>query len=565
MDKAEKAAPGYRITKIEWERIFLHITVETPAAGREADAAETADGPSFLLRRAEKGLGGNGNISSDGQYAGDVPLRAERKSRGVYHIMINTTAAFRRSFLANGEWVLAASEAGEQHICSMSYDVAYEKDDLSRVFRYGGGKYAYTVTFEAAESPDGGICPVIVSCFMEENRKWYKRRYVKEAPKRRKPARAAYSAVIKLIRLWYRAVYALTPKNGKRVMFLAETKPYLTGNLLYIRRRLSERGLDSRFDITVSCREAVDEHQSVLSWVRVVTQLARQDYVFVDNYVPLLGFLDLGRKTKLIQVWHAGDGFKAVGYCRFGKKGSPFPSGSCHKKYNIAITPSSKLIKVFEEVFGIEREAFRPYGMARLDGFLDEKKISDFREKFYGEHPELRDRKIILFAPTYRGTGQKTAYYPYEKLDLKRIYDFCGDEYVFMFKMHPFIKKLPEIPEGFRSRIVDLSYYHDINDLYYITDILITDYSSDFFDFALLKKPMLFYTFDRQNYELIRGVHRPVRETAPGRVCDTFDELMDALASGDYGFDRTEAFAGDNFKEYDGKASDRIIDNILLS
>lgn len=559
-ETAEKTATDYQITKIEWERIFLHLTIEATDGSVKPEGEE----PVFLLCRPDRGSGYK-NFTPDKQYDGDIPVTAERTENGGYHIEINITTAHGRSFLSNGEWALVVSEAGEKRVCSMSYDVAYEKDSLSRVFRYDGGKFAYTVTFEAVQNDDGGIFPVIVSAFMEENSKWYKRRYVKEAPKKRKRSKFAYSVVIKLIRLWYRVFYAMTPKKGDHVMFLAETKPYLTGNLRYIHKRMLDRGLDKKFKITVSCREAVDEHQSVLSWVKVVTQLAKQDYVFVDNYVPLLGFLDLGKKTKLIQVWHAGVGFKAVGYCRFGKKGSPYPSGSCHKKYDIAVSPSEECTKVFEEVFGIEKEAFRPYGMARLDGFLDEEKISKFREKFYKEYPELKGKKIILFAPTYRGTGQKTAYYPYENLDLQRIYDFCGDEYIFMFKMHPFIKKLPEIPEEYHDRIVDFSFYHDINDLYYVTDILITDYSSDFFDFALLRKPMLFYTFDRQNYEIIRGVHRPVRETAPGRVCDTFDELMDALVAKDYGFDKTEKFVEENFGDYDGKASDRIIDNILLS
>ena len=297
----------------------------------------------------------------------------------------------------------------------------------------------------------------------------------------------------------------------------------------------------------------------------MVTKIAMQDVIFVDDYAPVFGFFRLGKKTKLIQVWHAGEGFKSVGYSRFGKDGSPFPMGSCHKQYTHVITGSEHLVDVFREVFGIEKEAFYPVGMPRLDGFLDENRISVFRKDFYERYPELEDKRIILFAPTYRGAEQKEAYYDYDRIDLTRIYEFCkGNNYVFLIKMHPFVKKLISIPEEYSDAVYEFSGYPNINDLYYITDILITDYSSNYFEYALMQRPVIFYTYDREIYELTRGVHRSIRENAPGKVCDTFDELMQALTDGDFEEEKIKKFVEDNFGEYQGNASDRVIDEILL-
>ena len=86
--------------------------------------------------------------------------------------------------------------------------------------------------------------------------------------------------------------------------------------------------------------------------------------------------------------------------------------------------------------------------MPRLDGFLDENKIQNFKNEFYKEYPNLQSKKIILFAPTYRGDGQKTANYNYDWLDLKEIYDFCGEEMMRALrnkdyeieKVHQFVK-----------------------------------------------------------------------------------------------------------------------------
>ena len=74
---------------------------------------------------------------------------------------------------------------------------------------------------------------------------------------------------------------------------------------------------------------------------------------------------------------------------------------------------------------------------------------------------------------------------------------------------------------------------------------------------------MLFYTYDREIYELTRGVHRSVKDNAPGKVCDTFDELMYALENETYDFEKSVQFVKDQFGDYDGKAADRTIDLIL--
>ena len=129
--------------------------------------------------------------------------------------------------------------------------------------------------------------------------------------------------------------------------------------------------------------------------------------------------------------------------------------------------------------------------------------------------------------------------------------------------MHPFVIEDVEIPKEYESRIFNFKDYPNINDLYYITDILITDYSSNYYEYALMNKPMLFYTYDREIYELTRGVHRSVKENAPGKVCDNFDELMHALENETYDFEKSVQFVKDQFGDYDGNAADRTIDLIL--
>lgn len=547
------------VTGIDWERVFLKLTI----------TSEFDEDISFKLRWFDRFTLDKKADAADIQMVlepgKEIPLVPVTAENNVYTFVLNIAALDGRNFLDNGKWQIQAVVGDTEYTCSVSYDVAYQEDALSRVFRYGGGKYAYNISFSTYSEDEKTLSFILNSHFMIENKKWKKRKYVKEANTLPGKFNRFYKfVVIEGIKGYYQIAEHLSPKHGDKILFMTETKDYLWGNLMYIDNRLKERGLDKKFKISYSCRKSVGQHKSALSWAKLVTQIAHQDYIFVDDYVPVFGFLNLNKRTKLIQVWHAGEGFKAVGYCRFGKSGTPFPVGSCHKKYDYVITGSKKLVHVFAEVFGIEESAFLPLGMARLDGFLDPGTIDKFRSEFYDEHPEMKGKKIILFAPTYRGTGQKTAYYDYDRLDLKQIYDFCGDEYIFMFKMHPFVQAPPEIPDAYKDRIVDFSYYENINDLYYVTDLLITDYSSNYFEYALMRKPVLFFTYDRETYELIRGVHRPVKESAPGKVCDTFDEMMDALKSGDFEKEKIDKFVEENFGDYDGKAADKAIDAILL-
>ena len=276
----------------------------------------------------------------------------------------------------------------------------------------------------------------------------------------------------------------------------------------------------------------------------------------------MLSWLKLNRGTKLIQLWHAGVGFKSVGLCRFGTNGSPLLDNA-HRQYDYAIVGSTALKKIYAEVFGIEEDALIPTGLPRIDKVIDKEENQKKIDAFYSDHPELRGRKLILFAPTFRGVGALTATYPYEKLDMKRIYDMCGDEYAFIFKMHPFIKEKPEIPAVYSDRIIDMSGIGDINDLLPVIDILITDYSSVIYEFSLFRKPMLFFAYDRDNYAAIRGFQSDYEDFAPGKICGTFDEVEQAIKNEDFELEKVDRFVEENYDYLDSGSSDRFIDWML--
>ncbi len=550
----EKKEIVFKVSELKWERIFLHMKIRT-------ECMERANFRLELVDRID--LDEHKHIE-DAKVVKAIPLRYDEYVNKEYCFCCNITAMKGRQFLDNGMWRITATVNGEKYLCYTDHDVAYQFEENSRIFRYGRDKYAYTVSFLCATVDERYLVLLLKSCFMIQNEGWKKRHYVQEARTiKGKFDRIYMSAAIFSIKMFYQFWERILPKDGKNILFMSETRDALWGNLKYIDDGLKKYGLDKKYKIEYSFRKAVGNHKSIMSWIKVIYKIARQDYIFVDDYVPVFGFLKLNKRTKLIQVWHAGEGFKAVGYCRFGKDGSPFPTGSCHKQYDYVLTGSDGLVKVFSEVFGIEKEAFLPVGMPRLDGFLDEGVIKEFKEGFYKKYPNLKGKKIIMFAPTYRGPGQKYAYYDYSWLDMDDISDYCGEDKIFLIKMHPFVQEAIKIPEKYKDRIVDFSSYPNINDLYYITDVLITDYSSNYYEYSLLKRPVVFFTPDRELYELSRGVHRSVKESAPGKVCDTFEEMMQALREEDYEVEKIYKFVEKNFANYDGHATDKVIKKLF--
>ena len=130
--------------------------------------------------------------------------------------------------------------------------------------------------------------------------------------------------------------------------------------------------------------------------------------------------------------------------------------------------------------------------------------------------------------------------------------------------MHRYVAPV-QIPEEYSDRILDLTNYKNINDLFYITDLLITDYSSNIYEFSLMKKPMLFYAYDIDEYSKERGFHRNYRENVPGKIVETFGDMIKAIYNKDFDFKRVEEYINNNFENVDTHACDRIIDWIILN
>lgn len=551
-----KIVEKVQIRSVFWDNIYLHLVLE-------GDPCLLSDYQYYITDGKEK----------------RYPL-----SLSGNELVINIVNFPKIKLLGNGKWYFIYDRQGEKNVLTITAACGYAIRNQDRVYRYGAKKYAYIVTFEiedcaeiqkeidgdpntAIPATTGRMTCSMQTSYMMLNKRESRRNIIVESKNIPQLLRKCAFIVIKRIIQWtYLFLFYLRRHNRKRILLMSETRVPIGGNLKALDDRLKERGLDQKFHISYSFSKTLQQSKwkTFLVWSRLLWLIAGQDYIFVDDYVPIFKTIHLQKNTKLIQLWHAGVGFKSVGYSRFGRAGSPHPTDSCHRRYDYAVVGAKGLIPVYEEVFGITEDHFLPYGLPRLDGYMEKKRIYAFREAFYQKYPQFRKKKIVMFAPTYRGSTQKEAFYPLELVDQKALYEILGDEYIFLYKMHPFITDKVMIPKIYQDKIYDFSHEGDINELFYVTDVLITDFSSNIYEFALQHKPIIFYAYDKDVYQLTRGVHRTLEE-APGVVCETFDEVLQTLKENCFSTERLENFIQESFADNHGKyASDRIIDEILL-
>lgn len=521
---------GY-ITDVFWDRIYLNLTIEIEELKIE----------NIYLFLDEKLF---------------EPIKVKQISDCKYQATINITNIKNEKMLKDGSYSIRFFDGYKYQELFITTELGYKIENLDKIYQYKE-HYAYTVRFEVKNAKtEGELSCILKSRFMAAKHIPFK---IKVKEKITKWMKNVFKLIFKLF-----DVIHLNKKN--RILLMSETRKPISDNLKALDERMKERDLDKKYKITYFFEKTLELNhiQLVFKWIKLSWIISKQEKIFIDDYSPIFKYIDLNKKTKLIQVWHAGVGFKSVGYARFGFKG-PEPYDSCHRKYNYAIVGSKELIPVYSEVFGIDENKILPYGMPRLDSFLDENVRKQVIEKLYKEHPFLENKQIILFAPTYRGKGQKVAHYPFNKIDLEGIYQLCKKcNYIFVIKMHPFVKEHIEIPEKYQDKIFDFSNYKDINNLFYITNILITDYSSNIYDFSLLNRPILFYTFDLEKYELINKVHRPIKEYAPGKICRNFAEILKAIETQDFEMQKLQQYKKDKFEIQEKRATDLIIDDLIL-
>lgn len=283
--------------------------------------------------------------------------------------------------------------------------------------------------------------------------------------------------------------------------------------------------------------------------------LATAKYWFADS--GFLSFLPKRKEQKNVMLWHGAGAFKIFGFTELKSKGIKYDKNK-YKSIDLLTVSSDKIKKQYQDAFNIDINKIKNLGMPRADIFFHDELKNKIKENFLKKHCNLKNKKIILYAPTYRN-GFKDKFQL--KLDLKLMKQKLEPlGYVLLLRLHPGLKE-DEINIDNKFSY-NFNKYPLVSDLLIISDILISDYSSIIFEFSIMKKPMLFYSYDVEEYIKSRGFYYNYYDFIPNKICYTTEEVVNSILNKEWDLERIEKFARYFFNPFDGNSTNRVLEEI---
>ena len=263
--------------------------------------------------------------------------------------------------------------------------------------------------------------------------------------------------------------------------------------------------------------------------------MATSKTIFMDNVFLPFSSIKIKEKTRLVQLWHGTGTIKKFGLD--SEKGWIKKLAINTNNRTTHFIVGSKIMKhIYRTAFGAKDDKIFNIGCPRTDLFFNNRIIHERKEEFFKTYPELSDKKMILYAPTFRD-NENISYKNDIHLDIDKLISKLDDNYVLGFRFHP--NKVNDVNldkysiEFYNNRIYDFSYYNKLNTLLICCDILITDYSSIIFEYALMKKPMIFYSYDLNKFEKSgRGFYVNYKSIVPGPIAFKTEDIINLINNG---------------------------------
>lgn len=368
-----------------------------------------------------------------------------------------------------------------------------------------------------------------------------------------------------------------------RIVFPLGYKHYIKGKKI---KRKKAVFVEVRFDeITDSFRlvydrmkaDGFDVHEQFIEnikpgkWgyikrcLRMLEDISDAHYVFLNDACNVTSCIPLRKGTKIYQLWHACGAFKKFGMSTaeliFGDNRKSLEKYPNYGNLSYVTVSSPEVIWAYEEAMNLKdtKTQVVATGVSRTDVFYDQHFIEQSKAAVYSVCPAAENKKIILYAPTFRGRVAK-AESP-DCLDIPAMKRALGAEYVLLIKHHPFVKQPPVVPEDCADFAMDVTKSLEIDQLLCASDVCVSDYSSLIFEYSLFERPMIFFAYDLDDYFDWRGFYYNYDELTPGPVVKETEEIIDYIRHLDARFDQAQVHA---FKEKfmsscDGHATDRIM------
>lgn len=258
--------------------------------------------------------------------------------------------------------------------------------------------------------------------------------------------------------------------------------------------------------------------------------MPRANYWVINSRMPY--WIRKPNHTIYLQTWHGTPLKKLAGDME--EVYMPGTSTEAYKEsfykeaqnWDFLVSPNAYSTAIFKRAFHYKHEMIES-GYPRND-FLFTHNNHETINRIRASLGIEKNKKVILYAPTWRD-NEYFAQGKYKftlKIDLEQLQSNLGKDYVILLRLHYLIANRIDVSQ-YKGFVIDTSNYDDIRELYLISDLLITDYSSVFFDYLCLKRPIIFYTYDIDSYrDKLRGFYFDFEKNAPGPLVKTTDDLI---------------------------------------
>ena len=374
-----------------------------------------------------------------------------------------------------------------------------------------------------------------------------------------------------LFKILFRFVYcwnARKPINKTKALFVEVRGDVISDNFRLLYQRIKKSGA-----YQIHTHYLKTGEPGKVTYIRrcciMLKDLADAKYVFLNDGCNVIGSVSMRRETVLTQTWHACGAFKKFGFStaslKYGSDARDLKAYPYYGNTSYVTLSSPNIAWAYKEAMLLENrpECLKPTGVSRTDVFFKPRFIKAAKERLRQCMPQANGKKIILYAPTFRGQSADAS--SPDKLDIEGMMEKLAAEYALIIAHHPFVKQRPKLPESCQDFAKDLTGVLSIEEMLSVSDICITDYSSVVFEYSLFERPMLFFAYDLEEYFDWRGFYYDYYTLAPGPVFSETKELTDHILHIDERFDRERVrkFRKEFMGSCDGHSTERIFDMVF--
>ncbi|WP_245911297.1 CDP-glycerol glycerophosphotransferase family protein [Paraliobacillus ryukyuensis] len=296
----------------------------------------------------------------------------------------------------------------------------------------------------------------------------------------------------------------------------------------------------------------------LVDYVRSIYHLATSKVIFIDNYFGFLSVTKFNENVQCIQLWHAAGAIKQFGLMdpsnatRTPRANKRFQQ--VYDRFSYVVVGSEKMSRIFRQSFNLSESQILRTGIPRTDFFFDKQALQQAQYHIRKLFPMIDGKKVILYAPTFRNNELSNINL---QLDITKLRAELGEEYILLLRLHPAIVGTYE--NIYSDFVIDVSNYENINHLLVLADLLITDYSSVPFEFSLLEKPMIFFTYDLEEYTKKQGFWEEYTTNLPGPIALSTEDIISIIKSNQFDLNLIKEYTKQWNQYSRGNSSENIV------